>query len=134
MHGMPWSMAMTSMNCLKGMVAALVVVCLQGCDSGKEAPEGASTSNVTAPSRPSPNVQDPSRVTITPTDRMMAIGPDLRMEVGKAVGCMMSETGRPVTSAMIAKAEADVRLNGRKAPTCRSRGFRAPPLGGAPRV
>lgn len=114
---------MTSMNCLKVTVAALVVVCLQGCGSGKETPEGSVVSNAAVPSRPTPNVQDPSRVAITPMDRMMAIGPDLRMEVGKAVGCMMSETGRPVTSAMIAKAEADVRINGRKAPPCRSRRF-----------
>lgn len=114
---------MTSMNCLKGTVAALVVVCLQGCGSGKETPVGSVVSNAAVPSRPTPNVQDPSRVAITPMDRMMAIGPDLRMEVGKALGCMMSETGRPITAAMVAKAEADVRLNGRKAPACRSRRF-----------
>ena len=105
---------------------ALAAACLQGCGSGKEAPEGAASPKAAASPRTMPNAQDPSRVAITPMDRMMAIGPDLRMEVGKAVGCMMSERGGQVTAAMIAKAEADVRINGRKAPPCRSRRFNLP--------
>lgn len=111
---------------LNTMAMALAAVFLQGCGSSQETPGGAPSPSASTSSPIAPKAQDPSRMAITASDRIMAIGPDLRMEVGKAVGCMISERGGQVTAAMIAKAEADVRMNGRKAPPCRSRRFNLP--------
>lgn len=66
-------------------------------------------------------VQDPSQRARTPSETMEDIGPDIRMEVQKAVVCEVAASGVPITSGKIRYLQGRVKANGGKAPPCRVR-------------